>query len=296
MNEEMQPVSMHDTPHKHHGALPLIAAMLGVFLVLESIVLGYVVTKYVGVEQAEDEVNEQTADRREEVIDEVKDKVKDQLSKNNDDMFWSHLVLDGEPHEFSEGDEYTWLNGTIMSQAEETNTDGCVAVYGLVDEGMRQGMGVSTDALTDPDVLALFSDRVSDAGITNLGITLESFDDSLFKVCTGETEDYVIMLDSSGGVATLASYGDENSYWQRYQPVGGVMDGVVSLWFEIFPDTPVLSTGYGDAGWTWWSYWAPTEHYSMQLIERCTNGPKDLGDGGLDYETRVITCNVEYVK
>ncbi len=50
MNEEFtpvepikQPVSVHDTPHVHHGALPLIAAMLGVFLVLETIVLGYLV-------------------------------------------------------------------------------------------------------------------------------------------------------------------------------------------------------------------------------------------------------------
>lgn len=49
MNDDMmqptepaqQPVSMHDTPHKHNGAWPLIAGMLGVFLVLETIAIGY---------------------------------------------------------------------------------------------------------------------------------------------------------------------------------------------------------------------------------------------------------------
>jgi hypothetical protein len=65
----MQPVSMHDTPHKHNGALPLIAAMLGVFLVIESIVLGYVVTEYV-LDEQEDQMEEIVA---EESIDEELD-------------------------------------------------------------------------------------------------------------------------------------------------------------------------------------------------------------------------------
>lgn len=86
MDEQMQPVepaqqpvSMHDTPHKHHGALPLIAAMLGVFLVIESIVLGYVVTEYVLDEQEEVEADVQStstlSDELEEQAEEIRSKV-----------------------------------------------------------------------------------------------------------------------------------------------------------------------------------------------------------------------------
>ena len=75
-----QPVSMHDTPHKHHGALPLVAAMLGIMLVLESVALGYVVTKYV-LEEQEDEVeagaetNTTVQEELEERVAEIKGKV-----------------------------------------------------------------------------------------------------------------------------------------------------------------------------------------------------------------------------
>ncbi|MFZ2682248.1 MAG: hypothetical protein WAZ14_04105 [Patescibacteria group bacterium] len=60
MDQMPQPVSMHDTPHSHHGALPLITAMLGVFIVIESVVLGYVVKEYV----MEDEAGEAVVDNQ----------------------------------------------------------------------------------------------------------------------------------------------------------------------------------------------------------------------------------------
>jgi hypothetical protein len=71
----MQPVSMHDAPHKHHGALPLVAAMLGVFLVIETVVLGYVVKEY--VMSADDQANPAVGlrDQLEERIREVRDKI-----------------------------------------------------------------------------------------------------------------------------------------------------------------------------------------------------------------------------
>jgi hypothetical protein len=84
MNEEMkptslpvQPVSMHETPHKSHGALPLIAAMLGVFLVLALVALGYVVKEYVMDEQAEETI--ETTDDREAMIEQRIEEAKAKL-------------------------------------------------------------------------------------------------------------------------------------------------------------------------------------------------------------------------
>lgn len=69
-----QPVSVHETPHAHHGALPLIAGMLGVFLVIETVVLGYVVKEYVvGAETAESTIG--LRDELEKKIQEAKDKL-----------------------------------------------------------------------------------------------------------------------------------------------------------------------------------------------------------------------------
>lgn len=54
MNEENtqpnQPVSVHDAPERGHGALPFITAMLGIFLVLAILALGYVIVTYVRAE------------------------------------------------------------------------------------------------------------------------------------------------------------------------------------------------------------------------------------------------------
>lgn len=74
----VQPVSMHETPHVHHGALPLIAAMLGVFLVIETIVLSYGVTRFVGVTDKIETAQQNASDRREELaqkIEEAKTKI-----------------------------------------------------------------------------------------------------------------------------------------------------------------------------------------------------------------------------
>ena len=49
----MQPVSMHEKHGHSHGSLHLIVGLLGVLLVLETIVLGYVVTQYVVDEEVE---------------------------------------------------------------------------------------------------------------------------------------------------------------------------------------------------------------------------------------------------
>jgi len=48
--QTVQPVSRHDTPHRSQGALPLVTAMLGVFLVLAILALGYVIVNYVRAE------------------------------------------------------------------------------------------------------------------------------------------------------------------------------------------------------------------------------------------------------
>jgi hypothetical protein len=44
-----QPVSIHQPMHKHHGGLAVVAVMLGVFLVVSLLALGYVVKEYVVV-------------------------------------------------------------------------------------------------------------------------------------------------------------------------------------------------------------------------------------------------------
>lgn len=79
MNDEMmppteptqQPVSVHDTPHKHNGAWPLIAGMLGVFLVLETIAIGYGVTRMVAVRDRVEDVKDTAAARRAEIEQKV---------------------------------------------------------------------------------------------------------------------------------------------------------------------------------------------------------------------------------
>lgn len=74
----VQPVSIHDTPHQGHGAWPLIAGMLGVFLVLESIALGYGVMRVVEIKGKIDTAKDTAASRKEELaqkVEEAKDKI-----------------------------------------------------------------------------------------------------------------------------------------------------------------------------------------------------------------------------
>ncbi len=94
MTDELQseqPVSVHDTPHVHHGALPLIAAMLGVFLVLETVALGYLVKTEVLNQEAPTDKTQLLSEAREQIetrIQEVKDKVPPLLyAKNNNEIY-----------------------------------------------------------------------------------------------------------------------------------------------------------------------------------------------------------------
>ncbi|MDQ5951898.1 MAG: hypothetical protein QG626_25 [Patescibacteria group bacterium] len=87
----VQPVSMHDTPHAHHGALPLITAMLGVFLVLETVALGYGVVRYIGVSDRVQNGQQAIADKRDEVAAKI-----DEVKKSYPPLFYAPLSNNGE--------------------------------------------------------------------------------------------------------------------------------------------------------------------------------------------------------
>jgi hypothetical protein len=282
-----QPVSMHDTPHKHHGALPLIAAMLGVFLVIETVVLGYVVKEFVLDEQEEAVVAEETESETE-VTEELEE-----------DTLFSHLVVNGEERVIQGQEDATYLYGLVNDRFDRS---GCAAPSQLVDESQRSeyGFGIGSEGLADPDVVAAFSNRVtSGTALSVLGQVLDNQDQILFQICEGKSEDYVILLDSTGTVATLADYDDEHNYWNLYQPIREVMDGAVWLMPDFFAtNEPILFNGYGDAGNVWWRYWVPTKAGSTQLIEDCLARPNYYVENGVskEGEGRLLSCEVEYVE
>lgn len=91
--QPQQPVSMHDTPHAHHGALPLITAMLGVFLVLETVALGYGVVRYIGVSDRVQNGQQAIADKRDEVAEKI-----DEVKKSYPPFFYAPESVNDKPN------------------------------------------------------------------------------------------------------------------------------------------------------------------------------------------------------
>lgn len=104
-----RPVSIHGDAH-HHGALPVIAAMLGVFLVIETIVLGFVVTKYVLGTRETQENQAQIRELVEARVEEAKKKLVPFLYTDNgwkDGKMYSYL----KQVDRQTGEETTLLEG-----------------------------------------------------------------------------------------------------------------------------------------------------------------------------------------
>jgi hypothetical protein len=92
----MQPVSMHEQHGHSHGSLHLIVGLLGVLLVLETIVFGYVIMQYVDMK------NEQAAAEEETDVTPVGD---DEVET------WT---LNGQPHVFARANPGPRVNEIVM--------------------------------------------------------------------------------------------------------------------------------------------------------------------------------------
>jgi len=241
-------------------------------------------------------MDEQEEEMAEIVLAEIEEDEEDvEEAGVGEDTLFSHLALDGDPRTTQGFSDVTWLSSRVGGLSGRE--DNCEGALSLVDPSQRVGMGIGSAGLADEDVMNLFSTRVGVSGINVLGQVLDNQGQYLFSVCTTGNRDYVLLTsESNSSVFTLAEYDDAHSYWLVYQPVNGVMDGAIGLTANVLGDTPVLATGYGDAGHLWWSYWVPTEYRTLQLIETCTNKPQYAEDGtGTSEVDRILTCGVEYV-
>ncbi len=270
-----QPVSIHDSAYKHHGALPLITAMLGVLLVIETIVFGYVITQYVDLQNQQEVI----LAKRAEVAAAKIDAPVVTPGKECSDTLLSNLVFNPPVRPFGGDDGSTWLKDKL----EPTDK---------IDSCTSFGFNVDDSAVTDTNILEALGTANTDPSLKNLTQIMKRSESVLYKVCQGTEDTYAVLLN--GNIATLLTYDAVLDAWQRSQPVGGVIDGVISVYTDFFgTGSPLLETGYGDGGLLSWRYWVPTEAGATQLLESCVAGTGLKGYE--DSEQEMMSCDLEYV-
>lgn len=248
MNDEMnaspepsqQPVSVHDASTTHHSGWPLVAGMLGVFLVLETVVLGYVVTTYVGVKDAK----QATQERRQELVEKLKDKASNLQSAAGAPFIYSVASDNGSG---SFGQEIRMVDAqtgkeTTVYQASESSYVQLVAVpevgydgrifFTMVGEGDNpywalQSLDIDTDQEPTPVSLPSFStvqrwnSAISPDETMIVGFTYDAENDEVarslkvWNLLTGEMEEMGVLAEGEYFYSGPGFGGVEGSdiYW-----------------------------------------------------------------------------------
>ncbi len=109
------------------------------------------------------------------------------------------------------------------------------------------------------------------------------------SVCTFADSTYVLIPQISGYAFPYMWTG---RHLQPYQPVAGVLDSAASLTSQVFDGEILVSTGYGDAGHFWWSYYRLDEGTNTtELIESCSNSPVFDDEGNWVEGKRHLKCS-----
>jgi peptidoglycan hydrolase-like protein with peptidoglycan-binding domain len=285
MTAPAKPVaSIHGESSLHHSHWGLIAGILGVFLVLETIFLGYSLMRQQTKKSTLDTavVNDQTSASAIETSDiqVVTDPTNDAQSAAG---LFTYLSLNPAVRKLEAQDQITWLRSQIA--LEPGSDTACLTV---------------TPEISETVIADWFNGQVSEIGLTRLMAFEQGYQSDLYKVCRGQASAYAIVFDQSGFLATVAIYDSAKEYWNAQQPVM-VNDGYILLYPDINvagTPQPVIVTGMADAG-TWaWKFWTPTPSQTLQLIEDCAS--RDIvqlnTDGVESTTTSTLECQVEFVE
>ncbi len=285
----LQPASIHGTPHPHHGYLHLVVGLLGVLLVLETIVFGYVITQYADLQNEQEALLEKRA-----AVAAIKDaEPVVRTEKQCSETMLSNLVFNPASRDLDATNlSTTWLQNQLSKQG-----DSCLYAAEQLKGAQPVnggGPGITSAELSDAGIIAALGASASDQGMKNLGMLLDDEQKRLFKICQGKDDVHVILLDASYRHQAILSYDQTYSAWIPAQPVGDVIDGAIRLFPDFFGNgVPLVATGYGDAGFNSWKYWAITDYGSTQLLENCVTGTGLTGY--LESEGLKLVCKVEYV-
>ena len=76
-----------------------------------------------------------------------------------------------------------------------------------------------------------------------------------------------------------------------FQPVAGVMDSAAGMTDQLVDGEILVSTGYGDAGHMWWSYYRlDPDTRTTELIESCSDRPLYDDEGNWVEGERQLQC------
>jgi hypothetical protein len=246
MNEELtpvepikQPVSIHDTPHVHHGALPLITAMLGVFLVLETIVIGYGIMRYVGAEDTSGNVQQLLADKRAELEVKISE-----AKKAYPPLFYAPKSVNGQANQKlmvidrqtgAESVAYTGPDGKHLDliAVPQVGYTGAVYISLALWETDAGPQLYKLDTFNDNEItLITESGKITDNYVVSpdqTKIAYVPFDSAVDKYITGnELKVYDLITGTTSGVGDSG----EAYYWSTISDFGGSGAGYNYIWVD----------------------------------------------------------------
>ncbi len=213
--------------------------------------------------------------------------------------FWlAHLTFDTTERQVEENGPKTWLYDKEIGLTPKP--DDCVEIKDFVDPEVQRRNGVTSAALNDGDVLQLFNLRLQGGNIDgsqgtpsqNLISVMDGLGLDLRFLCENGDDDYAVLFRGDySSQAQIAKFNPVNKYWDLYQPIPNILDGVFRFHSQVFEDgSPLIATGYGDAGVINWKYWLLTENKTTQLIESCTSAYQ------FETDTTNLNCEIEYLE
>ncbi|MBT4857433.1 hypothetical protein HON52_04585 [Candidatus Uhrbacteria bacterium] len=213
---------------------------------------------------------------------------------------------ESEEAEERDSSEVTYLHQMVIDAGHDLCTD----VYEQIDtdtldEGYYSFGGLTPAALLDEGVYtAIAPELVVGAGWTQvyyekMSDLLDRYESRLIAQCNFDNRLYSAFLDDSSSLRMLVWNPEElitNSRFVVHQPIGGITDTYFSMYGDLTGNGyPVVSLGYGDAGWSFWEYYSlDSSVYTSDFLEGCTAGPAS-DDEGNSIEGREIICGREYI-
>lgn len=284
----VQPVSIHDTPHQGHGAWPLIAGMLGVFLVLESIALGYGVMRVVEIKGKIDTAKEKISERKEDLIVRLQDERPDLafLSRlHTDTSIFGQTYLKGW---MAQGERMP--DEPICHDADDSDVvDYAYVAAGNWDTVLGQMMSSSDEVQRSHTQLMSYLAQGGNVG----------------QWCDDGSRVLVTIMNSNGAstgyrIGQVVEWshvgpGVGDWDWVTYQPINYAGDGFV-LYPGLLEGADFIQTEVSEDATTDWQYYVTLSNMDTLLVESCSDAVvKGTGDGDSGFMGRQTTCKIQYV-
>ena len=192
-------------------------------------------------------------------------------------------------------DNSTYLYQTLGSLENEN----CQLVSEIVNDENSSVVSPS-EVLEHSDLIAkletILADQ-TDKAISHLENIVPSDEQAsekgLGQLCVHNDTLFVTVIEKYRELHVLR-WDAEHGTFQIFQPIAGLMD----MGYNFFPGAidgkHLVSTGYGDAGHTWWSYYLlDPDAITSDLVERCS-GSYQTDDDGKFTDQYLLECTREY--